>query len=148
MNHTQDLLTRVLASLKHLHTLHGPCDDSPSGDGKSCSHAAVIVELENLLFTEPSPQPDNRICRICDGGPGNEGVCLCGAKVWEEDPPFQAVAPFPLSHDPHDLASAMLSAMATGGTIHTAFPRLCAACGAEIPATEHPDTNLCGRCAQ
>lgn len=85
---------------------------------------------------------------IGDALPMNMTLCLCGAKVWKEDPPFQAVAPFPLSHDPHDLASAMLSAMAAGGTIHTAFPRLCAACGAEIPATEHPDTNLCGRCAQ
>ncbi len=30
------------------------------------------------------PKRDNRICRICDGGPGNEGVCLCGAQAWEE----------------------------------------------------------------
>lgn len=26
----------------------------------------------------------NRICRICDCGPGNEGVCLCGEKVWSD----------------------------------------------------------------
>ncbi|UTC28089.1 hypothetical protein GURKE_00570 [Brevundimonas phage vB_BpoS-Gurke] len=29
-------------------------------------------------------KPDTRICRICDGGPGNEGVCLCGAEAWED----------------------------------------------------------------
>lgn len=28
---------------------------------------------------------DNRICAICDGGPGNEGVCLCGRHAYEHD---------------------------------------------------------------
>lgn len=28
---------------------------------------------------------DDRICRVCDGGPGNDGPCLCGMHVY--DPP-------------------------------------------------------------
>lgn len=24
-----------------------------------------------------------RICKICDGGPGNQGVCTCGFQDWE-----------------------------------------------------------------
>lgn len=39
-------------------------------------------------MTRPIPNAgtlsvDERICRICDGGPGNDGVCLCGSHVYE-----------------------------------------------------------------
>ena len=27
------------------------------------------------------------ICRVCDGGPGNAGVCLCGAKAYDGPTP-------------------------------------------------------------
>lgn len=27
---------------------------------------------------------DERICAICDGGPGNQGVCLCGHHAYGE----------------------------------------------------------------
>ena len=27
---------------------------------------------------------DNRVCRICDGGPGNECACNCGMQAWEQ----------------------------------------------------------------
>ncbi|WP_312784635.1 hypothetical protein [Brevundimonas sp.] len=37
----------------------------------------------SALRAQPSAR-DNRICRICDGGPGNEGVCLCGEEAWEQ----------------------------------------------------------------
>lgn len=26
---------------------------------------------------------DDRICKICSGGPGNHGACLCGMEVWD-----------------------------------------------------------------
>lgn len=29
------------------------------------------------------PSADDRVCVICDGGPGNENACLCGHKKWE-----------------------------------------------------------------
>ena len=34
------------------------------------------------LFAEPVR--DERICAICDGGPGNYGVCLCGHHAYGE----------------------------------------------------------------
>jgi hypothetical protein len=37
-----------------------------------------------LAGTTTPTTEDNRICAICDGGPGNEGVCTCGMKKWEE----------------------------------------------------------------
>jgi NTP pyrophosphatase (non-canonical NTP hydrolase) len=33
-------------------------------------------------------ESENRICAVCDGGPGNEGNCLCGAEAWENPEPF------------------------------------------------------------
>lgn len=29
---------------------------------------------------------DDRICRICDGGPANECGCACGFRAWESPP--------------------------------------------------------------
>lgn len=29
----------------------------------------------------------DRICTICDGGPGNDGPCLCGMEKWNAAPP-------------------------------------------------------------
>lgn len=108
MNTTQDLLTRALASLQHLHTLHGPCD------GKTCPHAAVIRELESALFTESSLQPECT-CALylwphslaCPCHPQNLGRAMeltVGGKPWE-----MPSSP-PLTHDPHDLASALIAA--------------------------------------
>lgn len=31
---------------------------------------------------------DNRICATCDGGPGNDGPCLCGEERWVEPDPL------------------------------------------------------------
>lgn len=99
---TQDLLTRVLASLKHLHTLHGPCDDSPSGDGKTCPHAALIAELESALYVKPSPLSDpirdalQDIVDNPDMADGEEPRRLIAAarralsSMEDADPPFQA----------------------------------------------------------
>lgn len=28
---------------------------------------------------------DNRICVICDGGPGNQSACSCGFQKWEKE---------------------------------------------------------------
>lgn len=53
----------------------------------------VVVALSNLpavldraLSEALSQQPaaDSRICRVCDGGPGNDGSCLCGHRKWEQ----------------------------------------------------------------
>lgn len=29
------------------------------------------------------PVKDDRVCKICDGGPGNECACSCGMRVWD-----------------------------------------------------------------
>lgn len=33
---------------------------------------------------------DTRICRVCDGGPRNQGTCLCGMKAWDEAVPWES----------------------------------------------------------
>ena len=33
---------------------------------------------------------DDRICAVCDGGPGNEGVCLCGLHAYEDEEKAEA----------------------------------------------------------
>lgn len=43
---TADQAASLLASLRHLHTLHGPCD------GATCPHARVIGELEKVVEPE------------------------------------------------------------------------------------------------
>lgn len=39
-------------------------------------------EILTAAFAQP-PAADSRICRVCDGGPGNDGSCLCGHRRWE-----------------------------------------------------------------
>lgn len=28
--------------------------------------------------------PQKMICEVCDGGPGNDGVCLCGMEAYSD----------------------------------------------------------------
>ena len=32
---------------------------------------------------EAKPDEATKVCRICDGGPGNSSACLCGLRAWE-----------------------------------------------------------------
>lgn len=100
---SRDQGTRLLHSLQHLHTLHGPCD------GLTCPHAAVLQELEGMIYLASVPD------HPCWRGPTR--CPSCGEIVSsvfdhvdgcpQDDPEFQAVAPFPCQ-DPHDLADALL----------------------------------------
>ena len=45
----------------------------------ACSKAGQLIPREVTKETGA----DNRICRVCDGGPGNNGVCLCGLHDYE-----------------------------------------------------------------
>lgn len=38
-----------------------------------------VPEKERIVEHE-----DGVICAVCDGGPGNDGPCLCGMKAWEK----------------------------------------------------------------
>ncbi len=50
--------------------------------------------VEGLMTMAPeAPARDERICQICDGGPGNDGACLCGAHAYEASPPACEEAP-------------------------------------------------------
>lgn len=54
------------------------------------------IAFDAFYFAALRAQPparDNRICRICDGGPGNEGVCLCGEEAWEQPPASEDAQP-------------------------------------------------------
>lgn len=42
---------------------------------------------------ELSEPCDNRICRICDGGPGNGCGCNCGMEAWETTGRYRGVTP-------------------------------------------------------
>jgi hypothetical protein len=39
--------------------------------------------MKNNTQEAASAQADNRVCVICDGGPGNECACSCGFQKWE-----------------------------------------------------------------
>lgn len=153
---SRDQATRLLQSLQHLHTLHGPCD------GLTCPHAAVLRELEGMIYLAEA-----------------SAIAIDHSELdfqWA-DPEFQAVAPF-ACQDPHALADALLRATTSpppsqqtidalaiqglgvetltfnseGKHIHTEryypTPRLCAACGATLPSTTSEGTNLCDRCSE
>lgn len=168
---SHDQATRLLHSLQHLHTLHGPCD------GPTCPHAAVLRELEGMIYlASASLNPDEwrtvNGFSVSEGHKGSETCPNCSTKmvnpkagewnghktaIWwcptckenwtivgqsDQDPEFQAVAPFPC----HDLADALLR-LTTSPPPYTPTPRLCAACGTTLPSTTSAGTNLCGRCA-
>lgn len=44
------------------------------------------------MTATPAREPDNRVCKICDGGPGNECACYCGMEVWDTPTPPTAVS--------------------------------------------------------
>lgn len=144
---THTLLSRVLDSLKHLHTLHGPCDGVPSPDGEGCPHAAVIARCSREMDPDPSfqavapfpckPLPDY-ISKCCNCGTqmvnpqtgaewnGQTTTIWWCPTCWENWTivesgiiTSQPLSVQPLSHDPHDLAAALLQAMASGATIST-----------------------------
>lgn len=48
-------------------------------DTESREEGAVIV-----THWMPLPEPPDRVCKICDGGPGNNCACACGLEVWEQ----------------------------------------------------------------
>ncbi|MBV2149900.1 hypothetical protein KRZ98_16775 [Sphingobium sp. AS12] len=63
------------------------CVTSAADHGAATCLAMFLAEraLEEPATTrsvdhDPSTATDRRICMICDGGPGNDGVCLCGAR--------------------------------------------------------------------
>jgi hypothetical protein len=41
-------------------------------------------ERQEAARAKSEPTRDERICAICDGGPGNDGVCLCGHHAYGE----------------------------------------------------------------
>lgn len=161
---SRDQATRLLHSLQHLHTLHGPCD------APTCPHAAMLRELEGLIYLASAKEDMLN------------GAYIRFQQSLNEDPEFQAVAPFPCQ-DPHDLADALLQAItsppASVTTMegirrdkflreaaqdekasapkdyehqptspYTPTPRLCAACRATLPSTTSEGTNLCARCSR
>jgi hypothetical protein len=48
--------------------------------------ASAIKSEERQAVAQAKTEPtrDDRICAICDGGPGNQGVCLCGHHAYGE----------------------------------------------------------------
>lgn len=50
--------------------------------------AGYVVNAIWEVFKNGTSEPsDVRICSVCDGGPGNEGPCLCGERKWESTSP-------------------------------------------------------------
>lgn len=44
---------------------------------------ARVEALEaRVAYMETPPKRGDEICAVCSGGPGNEGACLCGHKMW------------------------------------------------------------------
>jgi hypothetical protein len=69
----------------------------PANHGVGGQHGRVwwgwhVVNAADAMLTGAMPllkaaatlrrMRNARICRICDGGPGNNGVCLCGERAW------------------------------------------------------------------
>jgi len=46
--------------------------------------SAIESEERQAAAHKPEAHRDDRICAICDGGPGNQGVCLCGHHAYGE----------------------------------------------------------------
>lgn len=62
----------------HIAELLGRTEDITSGPAYRFiqpDNTAPLADLQGAV--------DNRLCRICDGGPGNEGACLCGMEAWD-----------------------------------------------------------------
>ncbi len=71
-------------------------DDEDTAGEYQQPAADESTEPDDTTRLNPTPPPDpsarpaltiadTRICRFCDGGPGNEGVCLCGRRAYEHD---------------------------------------------------------------
>src|SRR5690606_17426731 len=45
---------------------------------------ADLIRATDAALSDETPDTpqDTRICKVCDGGPGNNGVCTCGVKAW------------------------------------------------------------------
>ena len=84
------------------------------GDGQYQTTTAMADAILAAGFARaktpavPPPAPDAPICRVCDGGPGNNGVCLCGERAYNAPP-----APAPVGHD--SIGSATIDAPAPDG---------------------------------
>ena len=84
------------------------------GDGQYQTTTAMADAILAAGFARaktpavPPPAPDAPICRVCDGGPGNNGVCLCGERAYDAPP-----APAPVGHD--SIGSATIDAPAPDG---------------------------------
>lgn len=60
---------------------------------RAARHVQDVLDRATLASREAPPAAQepvawkDRICTICDGGPGNDGSCLCGMEKWNAAPP-------------------------------------------------------------
>ena len=47
--------------------------------------AIAAEDRQTATHNKAEQVRDDRICAICDGGPGNQGVCLCGHHAYGEN---------------------------------------------------------------
>lgn len=63
----------------------GVLDERTSEDNIGISGFNAKVEPARVNpYLARQPAADPHICTVCDGGPGNDGPCLCGERRWEQ----------------------------------------------------------------
>lgn len=81
--------------------VHGPMDGTLLWDNVSATELLFPVQGQGEAVYKSSDaiktggyrefvfagMRDQQICKVCDGGPGNHGVCLCGIHKYEQTYP-------------------------------------------------------------